>query len=54
MMLTAVLGAMLYLAMGRPVSAPDWLRAEIEARAADALGAASLRFDALTLFWGMG
>jgi hypothetical protein len=54
MMLTAVLGAMLYLAMGRPVSAPDWLRAEIEARAADALGAASLRFDALDVVLGDG
>ncbi|MFL4471484.1 DUF3971 domain-containing protein [Tateyamaria armeniaca] len=46
---TAMLGVVLYVLMGRPVSAPDWVRAEIETRAADALGTATLRFDALDL-----
>ncbi len=43
----AVVGVGLYVAMGRPVAAPDWLRERIELRVAEALGAASLRFDAL-------
>lgn len=43
----ALVGAVLYLLVGRPVSAPDWLRAEVETRAAAALGTAELRFDAL-------
>ncbi|WP_420010363.1 DUF3971 domain-containing protein [Tateyamaria sp.] len=36
-----------YLAIGRPIAAPEWLRDRIEARAAQALGAAQLRFDSL-------
>ncbi len=44
---TALLGAAVYLAIGRPVSAPDWLRAEIATRAGEALGKAVLRFDTL-------
>ena len=47
--MTAMLGAVIYVLMGRPVSAPDWLRTEIEARASQALGTAALRFDALDL-----
>jgi len=47
LVMTALLGVVLYVVMGRPVSAPDWLRAEIESRAAQALETASLRFDAL-------
>ncbi|MEL6809633.1 MAG: hypothetical protein AAFO97_17835 [Pseudomonadota bacterium] len=46
---TALLGVVIYVMIGRPVSAPDWLRAEIETRAGDALGAARMRFDALDL-----
>ena len=46
---TALLGFVLYVLMGRPVSAPAWLRTEIEMRAAEALGTARLRFDALDL-----
>lgn len=47
--LTALLGVALYVAIGRPISAPDWLRSEVEARAAEALGAASVRFDTLDM-----
>lgn len=47
LVLTALLGAVLYVLMGRPIAAPDWLRAEIETRAAEALGDATLRFDTL-------
>ncbi|MEL6452002.1 MAG: hypothetical protein AAFQ19_12135 [Pseudomonadota bacterium] len=46
---SAVIGAVLYVAMGRPVSAPPWLRDQIEARAGAAMGAAQLRFDTLDL-----
>ncbi|WP_299165568.1 DUF3971 domain-containing protein [uncultured Tateyamaria sp.] len=46
---TAICGALIYVLIGRPVAAPDWLRARIEARVADALGTASLRFDDLEL-----
>ncbi|WP_108835810.1 DUF3971 domain-containing protein [Tateyamaria sp. Alg231-49] len=49
LMFTALLGALVYVMIGRPVSAPVWLRTEIETRVADALGAASMRFDALDL-----
>ncbi len=46
---TALLGAVLYVLMGRPVSAPAWLRDEVEMRASDALGTARLSFDTLDL-----
>ncbi|MEM8655573.1 MAG: hypothetical protein AAGF36_12595, partial [Pseudomonadota bacterium] len=45
----AVLGAAVYVLVGRPVVAPAWLRDRIELRAGEALGAASLRFDELDL-----
>ncbi|WP_299772339.1 AsmA-like C-terminal region-containing protein [uncultured Tateyamaria sp.] len=44
-----ILGTAIYVLIGRPVAAPDWLRDRIEVRAGQALGAASLRFDALDL-----
>ncbi|MBY5932941.1 AsmA-like C-terminal region-containing protein [Tateyamaria omphalii] len=49
LMFAAVMGAAIYVLIGRPVMAPDWLRDRIEIRAGEALGAASLRFDALDL-----
>ncbi|WP_299041191.1 AsmA-like C-terminal region-containing protein [uncultured Tateyamaria sp.] len=49
LILAAALGAAIYVLIGRPVAAPDWLRDRIETRAGEALGAASLRFDALDL-----
>ncbi|APX11177.1 hypothetical protein BWR18_05350 [Tateyamaria omphalii] len=45
----AVMGASVYVLIGQPVMAPGWLRDRIETRAGEALGAASLRFDALDL-----
>ncbi|WP_299614253.1 DUF3971 domain-containing protein [uncultured Tateyamaria sp.] len=47
--LAVVVGAAIYVLIGRPVAAPEWLRDRIELRAGEALGAASLRFDALDL-----
>lgn len=45
--ITAVLGIAFYFAIGRTIAAPEWVRDRIEARAAEALGAAELHFDAL-------
>ncbi|MEL6921668.1 MAG: hypothetical protein AAFO77_11740, partial [Pseudomonadota bacterium] len=49
LMFAALVGATLYVLIGRPVDAPPWLRDRIEARAGEALGAAALRFDTLDL-----
>lgn len=49
MTLTLMLGALIYVMIGRPVAAPDWVRAEIEARASQALGGGQLHFDVLEL-----
>jgi uncharacterized protein DUF3971 len=45
----AVLGVVVYMLMGRPVSAPPWLREQVQARAAEALETAHLRFGAFDL-----
>ena len=47
LILAAFFGALLYVLIGRPVAAPDWVRQKLEARAAAALGPAELRFDDL-------
>lgn len=47
LVLVAGLGLAAYLAIGRPIAAPEWVRQQIETRAAEALGAAELRFDTL-------
>lgn len=52
--LTAALGLAIYVSAGRPISAPDWLRAEVEVGAADALGAASVQFDKLDVVLAEG
>lgn len=49
LILAAFIGASIYVLIGRPVGAPAWLRDRIETRAEEALGTASLRFDALDL-----
>jgi hypothetical protein len=45
--LAGLVGVTIYLAIGRPVAAPGWLRDRIETRAAVALGDVQLRFDTL-------
>lgn len=47
LVVTGMAGTAFYLAIGRTIPAPDWVRARIEARAADVLGDSKLRFDAL-------
>ena len=42
-----VIGALLYVLIGRPVSAPDWLRERIEAQVAQGIEDATLTFDTL-------
>ncbi|MEO0401226.1 MAG: DUF3971 domain-containing protein [Pseudomonadota bacterium] len=46
LILAALLGCIVYVLMGRPVSAPQWLRTEVEARADEAINEGQLRFDA--------
>jgi hypothetical protein len=47
LLVSGLLGLGFYLAIGRSIAAPDWVRAQVQTRAAAALGAAQLRFDAL-------
>ncbi|MEO1777692.1 MAG: AsmA-like C-terminal region-containing protein [Pseudomonadota bacterium] len=47
LLLAAILGAVLYVLMGRPVAAPDWLRDRIEADVAVGIDDATLAFDTL-------
>ncbi|WP_415920261.1 DUF3971 domain-containing protein [Tateyamaria sp. SN6-1] len=42
-----LIGAFLYVMMGRPVSAPEWLRDRIEAQVAQGIENATLQFDTL-------
>ncbi|WP_299149717.1 DUF3971 domain-containing protein [uncultured Tateyamaria sp.] len=49
LMTAVVLGALIYVLMGRPVSAPAWLHDQIELRADEAINEGQLRFDALDL-----
>ncbi|MEP5632240.1 MAG: DUF3971 domain-containing protein [Tateyamaria sp.] len=54
LILTALLGFVIYVGIGRPVSVPDWLRTEVEVRAAEALGAATVQFDKLDVVMAEG
>ena len=47
LILTALLGIVIYVVIGRAVPVPDWLRTEVEVRAAEVLGASSVQFDKL-------
>ena len=49
LIMSALIGAAVYVLIGRPVSAPEWVRDRIEARTAEALGTAQLQFDSLDM-----
>ena len=47
LLFAVLLGALLYVLMGRPISAPAWLRDRVEAAVAQNIDNATLRFDTL-------
>ncbi|MEL6618970.1 MAG: DUF3971 domain-containing protein [Pseudomonadota bacterium] len=49
LLLAGVLGVLIYVLIGRPVPAPDWVRDRIAERAAVSLAPAQLQFDTLEM-----